>query len=94
MSRVPRTTKRDIEPGVPAVVETPEPQGIPYALIGDEGKAKILGERIARLEAEHYSHSLNLKLAESMGDDATVANSKRAMVAIEQALQIVSSEIG
>lgn len=75
----------------------PEPKGLSYGIIRDEGKRQVLVQRAQQLEAEHYNHSLNRKIMEaqidSPGARQQIEQAKAAMIAIEAALAVVVSEI-
>lgn len=80
---------------VPATVEA-QPAGLKYDSLSVDDRKQILTERLQRLEAEHYSHTVSLKVAKDIGDpvaDGLVANTKTALVAIENAHRVIQAEL-
>lgn len=75
----------------------PEPAGIGYGVLRDEGKRNVLVQRAAQLEQEHYNHALNRKIFEgqidSPGARQQIEAAKAAMVSIEAALAVVTAEV-
>lgn len=50
----------------------------------------MLADRVKSLEAEHFSHGLNLKMAVALDDQELAVRSKQAMVKIEAALEVLA----
>lgn len=75
----------------------PEPAGLSYGVIRDEGKRQVLVQRAAQLEQEHYNHSINRKILEkqidSPGARQQIEQAKASMIAIEAALEVVVEEV-
>lgn len=82
--------------------ETPMalPKGLAYSTLTKEMQQQILLERMQRLEVEHYSHTLNLRIAqdhlEGNGETAAlvkVAETNNALVMIEEAHSVLAAEL-
>lgn len=67
--------------------------GIEYSVLGNDGRRKILTERIGSLEAEYFNHSLNLRLAEETGVEEIAETSAEMMSTISIALSVLREEM-
>jgi hypothetical protein len=77
-----------------------EPAGLDYTTLGVENQQRMLLERLARIEQEHYNHQLNIQVAEAargtIGDqaaDAAVVAAKAAQVQLESAHATVKAQL-
>ena len=63
------------------------------ALLTDEQKRNILTQRVSQFATEAYQHTLNKTACESLGDEAGVESSDKALVILEVAITTHQAEL-
>lgn len=63
------------------------------SVLTNEQKAEILQQRITQFAAEAYQHSLNLKTAETLGQEDQTEQIKKNLEILEAAIKVHKDEL-